>query len=157
MSYNSIAERRANKHMTRDQIIEEARTWVNTKWVHQASLKGDGCDCVGLVRGVFRELTGKDVQVALDYPATWHLFKKDERLYNAAKEHLEEIPSAEAKPGDVIMFGLRNFPAHHLGILTGADTFIHSYRDIGKVVEQRLDNTWKDRIRYVFQIPEVER
>ena len=58
----------------RQDIIIEAKEWLGTKWQHQASLKQVACDCVGLVRGVYRELTGIDVNISIDYPATWHLF-----------------------------------------------------------------------------------
>ena len=142
-------------NMKRQEIINEARTWIGTTWVHQASLKGVGADCVGLVRGVYREITGIDTIVALDYPATWHLFRKEERLYDEAKKHMTEIPTDEAKPGDVLMFGFRNLPAHHLGIMTENRTIIHSYYDIGKVVEQRFDDAWSNSIRYAFRMPGV--
>jgi NlpC/P60 family putative phage cell wall peptidase len=40
--------------MTRIRIGAEARAWIGTPDRHQASLKGMGCDCLGLVRGVWR-------------------------------------------------------------------------------------------------------
>jgi NlpC/P60 family putative phage cell wall peptidase len=39
-------------------ILEEARSWIGTPYQHQASLKGVGCDCIGLVRGVWRAVYG---------------------------------------------------------------------------------------------------
>ena len=36
--------------------VEIARDWIGTRYEHQASLKGEGADCLGLVRGVWREL-----------------------------------------------------------------------------------------------------
>jgi cell wall-associated NlpC family hydrolase len=38
--------------ISRSAIVAEARTWIGTPYRHQASLKGVGCDCLGLVRGV---------------------------------------------------------------------------------------------------------
>ena len=118
----------------RQDIIIEAKEWLGTKWQHQASLKQVACDCVGLVRGVYRELTGIDVNIAIDYPASWHLFKKEERLYDEAKRHMVEITKDEVRPGDVLVFGFYDHPASHVGILTSHDTFIHSYQDIVVVV-----------------------
>lgn len=141
--------------MKRQDIIIEAKEWLGTKWQHQASLKQVACDCVGLVRGVYRELTGIDVDIAIDYPATWHLFKKEERLYNEAKRHMVEIRKDEARPGDVLVFGFYDHPASHVGILTSPDTFIHSYQDIGQVIETRLDDAWKKRLRFAFSYPGV--
>lgn len=141
--------------MKRQDIIIEAKKWLGTKWQHQASLKQVACDCVGLVRGVYRELTGIDVDIAIDYPATWHLFKKEERLYAEAKRHMVEIRKDEVRPGDVLVFGFYDHPASHVGILTSPDTFIHSYQDIGQVIETRLDDAWKKRLRFAFSYPGV--
>ena len=141
--------------MKRQDIIIEAKEWLGTKWQHQASLKQVACDCVGLVRGVYCELTGIDVDIDIDYPATWHLFKKEERLYAEAKRHMVEIRKDEARPGDVLVFGFYDHPASHVGILTSPDAFIHSYQDIGQVIETRLDDAWKKRLRFAFSYPGV--
>ena len=37
-----------------EEIVAAARSWIGTPYRHQASLKGVGCDCLGLVRGVGR-------------------------------------------------------------------------------------------------------
>jgi cell wall-associated NlpC family hydrolase len=39
--------------MKRPDIVEEARSWLGTPYHHQAALKGVGCDCIGLLRGVY--------------------------------------------------------------------------------------------------------
>jgi NlpC/P60 family putative phage cell wall peptidase len=44
----------------RNTIIAEARSWIGTPYHHQAALKGVGCDCLGLVRGVWRAVYGAD-------------------------------------------------------------------------------------------------
>ena len=46
--------------MSRTRIIAEARAWIGTPYRHQASLQGVGCDCLGLVRGVWRALHGAE-------------------------------------------------------------------------------------------------
>ena len=43
--------------ISRRAILTEARDWIGTPYQHQASLKGAGCDCLGLVRGVWRART----------------------------------------------------------------------------------------------------
>ena len=42
----------------RDAIVAAARGWIGTPYVHQASVKGLGCDCLGLLRGLWREMAG---------------------------------------------------------------------------------------------------
>lgn len=143
--------------MDRDAIVKEAREWIGTKWQHQASVKGAGCDCAGLVRGVYRELTGNGVDIPFNYPSTWHLFKDEPRMYNTLKECAgKEIPCESLEPGDIVTFSFREkFPDHHVGIVTGEGTFIHAYLDVKKVVETRMDETWKNRLRHAFRFPGV--
>lgn len=142
--------------VTREEIVAEARSWIDTKWVHQACLKNVAADCVGLIRGVYEGITGHVVTVSMDYPATWHLFKAEERLYTEVKRYLEEISDKEARPGDVLLFGFGKGPAHHAGIMATTDTFIHAWADVGKVTETRLDDFWRKNIRAAFRYPGVD-
>ncbi|KAB2949447.1 MAG: hypothetical protein F9K19_23780, partial [Rhizobiaceae bacterium] len=41
-------------------VLEAAIGWIGTPYRHQASRKGVGCDCLGLVRGIWRELYGSE-------------------------------------------------------------------------------------------------
>ena len=41
-----------------DLVIAAARSWLGTPYHDQASLKRVGCDCLGLARGVWREVGG---------------------------------------------------------------------------------------------------
>src|SRR3989338_4143365 len=53
--------------LTRQAIVAAARSWIGTPYRHQASLKGAGCDCLGLVRGVWRELYGDEPEAPPPY------------------------------------------------------------------------------------------
>ena len=142
--------------MKRYEIVLEARGWLGTKWQHQQAKKQVACDCAGFARGVYAELTGTTVAV-MDYPATWHLFKKEERLYEKCKELLIEITLEDKKPGDILLFSYRtSFVAHHIGILSERNTFIHSDMDVGKVIESNLDSVWQERLRAAFKFKGVE-
>ena len=141
--------------MKREDIVKIAREWIGTPWVHQASVKGVGCDCVGMVRGVYTELTGKTVGGAMDYTRSFYLFSGEERLKNEIGKYCMEVPIGEAKSGDVILISFLNLPSHHIGILAGT-TFIHSWEDIGNVVEIPYDAAWKRLTKAVFRFPEVE-
>ena len=44
-------------------VIAIARSWLGTPYHDQASLRGVGCDCLGLARGVWREAVGPEVSV----------------------------------------------------------------------------------------------
>ncbi|EPP14214.1 phage cell wall peptidase of NlpC/P60 family protein [Megasphaera sp. BL7] len=143
--------------MKPEDIINEARQWIGCRWEHQACLKGVACDCVGLVRGVHEQLTGDAFEGDYDYPATWHLFKRKEKLYEECKKYMDEISVSEARPGDILLFAFRTkFPAHHLAILTDQDTLIHSYMDVGRVVESAYTDDWKQMTRFAFRFREVK-
>ena len=46
--------------MNAQDIIQTARGWIWTRWQHQASVRGVGTDCIGLIAGVARELGLKE-------------------------------------------------------------------------------------------------
>lgn len=158
--------------MTRNEIVAEARSWEGSTWQHQASLKNVACDCVGLIRGVYKELTGIVPDIPFNYSATWPLYKSEEKLYNECTKVLIEIPVESAGIGDVVLFGFGKGPASHIGIKLSDKLFIHSYMDVNKVVETEFDSvlpkasrfiekerafgyTWCDAIRFAFKFSEV--
>lgn len=145
---------RAGDNMTRDEIIREARTWIGTRWQRQASLKGVATDCVGLVRGVGRRFGLQVDNEDLRYSHQPH--HKDERLYRAVQKYMTEIPLVDMQPGDVLLFGADGWPAYHIGILSYDDYVIHTWMDIGHVVESRLDADWRGKLRFAFVFPGVE-
>jgi NlpC/P60 family putative phage cell wall peptidase len=65
---------------TRTRIIAEARAWIGTPYRHQASRKGVGCDCLGLVRGVWRALIGEEPQITPAYSRDWAEASGEESL-----------------------------------------------------------------------------
>ena len=142
--------------ITRDKIVAAARAWIGTPWQHQASLKGVATDCVGLIRGVYEDVTGRPVVGSWDYPATWHLFKADERLAGELAAYVQPIDKSEARPGDILTFGFGKGPAHHLGIMATPTTFVHAWADVNNVTETRLSDFWIKNWRGAFRFPEVQ-
>ena len=93
---------------TRTRIIAEARAWIGTPYRHQGSLMGVGCDCLGLVRGVWRALNGAEPEVTPAYTPDWAEASGAEALAEAARRHLVELDDAHAfAPGDVLLFRYR--------------------------------------------------
>ncbi len=138
-------------------VVGMARGWIGTPYVHQASCRGVGCDCLGLVRGLWRQMYGAEPEAAPAYTMDWSEPAREERLWAAAARHLIEKPPADAGPGDVILFRMRDAGvAKHVGIqaLTGpAPSFIHAYSGHG-VVESALTPPWARRIVARFAFPE---
>lgn len=144
--------------MTRDQVIEITRTWKDTPYRHQASLKGVGCDCLGMLRGVFRELYSleKDPEPTPPYRRDWYERTDKDLLLEVATRHLQPIAVEDAGPGDVVVFRMKSWAsAKHCAILTGLDTMIHAY-DGHRVVEVNMGNSWKSKIAGAFRFPGLE-
>jgi NlpC/P60 family putative phage cell wall peptidase len=136
--------------MTREDVVVAARGWIGTPYVHQQARKGAGCDCLGLVRGVWRQLRGVEPEVVPAYTQDWSEAAGDERLWDAARRLLHERPVGTADPGDVLLFRMRaGAVAKHLGIMSGPAHFVHAYSGHG-VVESALTPAWRRRVVAAF-------
>ncbi|RFC68752.1 MULTISPECIES: NlpC/P60 family protein [Mesorhizobium] len=138
--------------MIQDRIIAEALSWEGTPYRHQACRKHVGCDCLGLVRGVWREVYGCEAEIPDAYAPDWAEAGGEEALIDAARRHCIERDAPE--PGDLILFRWRpNLPAKHAGILVAHDRFIHAYQG-NAVTVSSLVPQWRQRIAGAFQFPE---
>lgn len=138
-------------------IVAAARGWIGTPYLHQASAKGAGADCLGLVRGVWRDVIGPEPETPPPYTPDWSEAGRDEVLWRAAARRLREIPVDGAGPGDVLLFRMRRgVPAKHLAILSGSAAaeprMIHAYSGRG-VVENSLGPSWRRRVAAAFRFP----
>jgi NlpC/P60 family putative phage cell wall peptidase len=103
----------------RPDIVSLARAWLGTPYRHQASLKGVGCDCLGLVRGVYAEAYGRPAETPPPYSRDWAEAARRETMIEAAERHLIRIDVFSATAGDVVIFRLRTGAmAKHCGILS---------------------------------------
>ena len=136
-----------------DCIVLEARSWIGTPYRHQASLKGVGCDCLGLLRGVWRGVMGQEPELPPPYSPDWAEAGAD-TLVAAARRYLVEIERREIAPGDVLLFRWRdNLPAKHCAVATSANSMIHAH-DGASVVEVALCSWWRRHLAHAFRFPE---
>lgn len=136
-------------------IVAVARDWIGTPYVHQACVRGAGCDCLGLVRGVWRTVVGDEPEEVPRYSADWDEPQGQEVLWAAARARLLDVSDRDWASGQVLLFRMREGAvAKHLGILAqagDAPTFIHAYTGHG-VVESPLSRPWRRRVvaRFAF-------
>lgn len=136
-------------------VVDAARRWIGTPYVHQARTRGVGCDCLGLVLGVWCEVNGVLPEAVPAYTADWSEGSGRELLWQAAARHLAEKPLGAQAPGDVLLFRMREHAvAKHVGIQSvfGREArFIHAYSRRG-VVESHLTPPWSRRLvaRFAF-------
>lgn len=136
-------------------IVAAARGWLGTPYAHQASLKGVGTDCLGLIRGVWRELHGNEPESVPPYSPGWAEVGGTEALAGAGRRHLIEVPCTEFARGDVLLFRWRPYlPAKHAGIATGRHHMIHA-QEGARVTEIPLSHWWLRHLAYVFRFPGV--
>lgn len=141
---------------TPQKVVDEARRWIGTPYRHQASCKGAGADCLGLVRGVWRAVLGAEPERAPAYSMDWSEPQGEERLWEAARRHLTDLPGRAPEFGNVVLFRMRSGSvAKHLGIISEAGetpAFIHAYSGRG-VIESPLSQPWARRIVARFDFP----
>ena len=139
------------------QIVTVARGWIGTPYVHQAARRGAGCDCLGLLRGVWAEITGDGLIPVPPYTADWSEPQGTERLWDGIAALLTGKDRADVASGDVLLFRMRSGAvAKHVGIQADAGknaTFIHSYQGHG-VVENAFSGPWEKRLVARFVLPE---
>ena len=137
--------------------VAAARGWLGTPYRHQASLKGEGADCLGLVRGVWRETVGVEPEAMPPYQPDWAEVGGDETLLDAAQRWLVEKPVGDMQPGDILLFRMaEGAPVKHCSILSDVDgpepRMIHAYWGRA-VVESWMGPWWMRRLTAVFAWP----
>jgi len=136
-------------------VLAEAQSWLGTPYRHQGSRKGVGCDCLGLVRGVWRALYGREPEAPGPYTPDWAEAGKDDPLLEAAGRHCEQIPLEAARPGDLLVFRWRaHHAAKHLGILLDGERFLHAYEGHSVMISPLIPQ-WRRRIAGAFVFPEI--
>jgi len=140
---------------TRDRAVAIARSWIGTPYHHQASLKGVGTDCIGLIAGIYRELTGIVATPPATYSRDWAEATGEETLIAAARAHLVARDVRDARPGDVLVFRYRSgMPAKHAGLLATPTTFIHAMEG-APVAEVALCSWWRRHVAAAFAFPDT--
>lgn len=137
------------------EVLAAAQGFLGTPYRHQGSTAGVGCDCLGLIRGVWRMLYGREPEEPPAYASDWAERGGADRLIEAALRHFgPALPVEAMMPGDVILFRWRDgMPAKHAGIYAGDDRFIHAYEQAA-VVNSPLVPAWRRRIAAVHRFPE---
>jgi cell wall-associated NlpC family hydrolase len=106
-------------------VVEEAKSWLGTPWVHNARIKGAGVDCAQLLIGVF---SGAGVIEAFDtgeYPVDWMLHREEERFLGWLGQYM--VPTDATLPGDVAIWKFGRCFAH-AAVVTEWPVLIHAFR-----------------------------
>jgi NlpC/P60 family putative phage cell wall peptidase len=146
---------------SRQSIIEAAKSYQGTPYLHGASMRGVGCDCLGLILGVWRDIYGAEPPPLAPYGHDWMLplqagdsQHRKNPLLEAAQTYLVARPQGQREVGDVLLFRWRfDAPAAHLGILMSEDTFMHAH-DGACVAQTHLHRWWQARLVGAYGWPQ---
>ena len=137
----------------RARLIAEAREWIGTPYLHRASCKAHGTDCIGLVRGVWRAVLGDEPEPLPAYAPDWAEATGAEQMRDAGERHLVPVALDAIRPGDIILFRWRaHLPAKHAAILVSEDRMVHAH-DGAAVAEVFLAPWWRRRLAFAFSFP----
>lgn len=135
-------------------IVAEARAWIGTPYQHQASVRGQGADCLGLVRGVWRSCVGEEPCAVGAYSPDWAESDTQEPLLTALRLHFAPLSLAAAQPGDVAAFRMApGARVKHVAVIVAHDRLVHAYWGRA-VVESRFGAWWRARWACAFAFPE---
>ena len=136
-------------------VARAAHAWIGTPYLHRASLRGVGADCLGLVLGVWRDIGGAIDFDIPHYAPGWREPCKDEVLWEQAKALLGPA-EREIAVGDIALLRMREGAvARHLGIISGTwrePRLIHAYSGRG-VVESIIGKPLRRRFVARFRFP----
>lgn len=123
--------------VTSEQVVEEAKTWIGTPWVHQGR-NHRGIDCAGLPI-----LVGKALGLS-DYDITNYPRRPDGTFVQHFADHMDSVKLRDIRPGDVVIFNEGRDRAHpcHCGIVAtkrGVMSVIHSHARRRQVIHERLE------------------
>lgn len=156
----------SSQEAKRAEIVAEARSWVDTRFLHLGRVKGAGVDCIGLVISVARAVGFHVVdtewypqrpiygffEMAVDsqtLPVTFdaELWRRDPHGYRG-----------ELLPGDLMKFSYGRDNQQHIGIVTEVQPhirFVHAYAIVGKVQETLFEKSWHPRFRGARRFKEL--
>ena len=154
--------------LLREKILLTARSWLETRFHYQARIKKSlydkgGCDCLGLIIGVARELSLPSRQKdSLGRNIPLHEFDRKDYgtvlnkydLHSLLCELLYSKTISDIDIGDLLLFKINDI-TQHLAILGKQDkqySMIHCLISTRKVVEHRLDDFWYKKLVAVFSV-----
>jgi cell wall-associated NlpC family hydrolase len=138
-----------------DLIINEATTWVGTKYHDHACIKGGGVDCAQLLIGVF-EGTGlaPDVPVPNGYST---VVPRGNEYVDVILLYCDEITEAEAAPGDIALYKTSHGWMHSAIIVDWPGHVIHATEKRGVISSHGTEDFLRRKPRRFFRLKGKEK
>lgn len=143
--------------MTREQLVEEARSWIGTRYVHGAHVKGGGADCATFIAEVLIACGLAERSDLGIYSRDWFHHASDERymlgLLRYAPKLVDAVAyrSLDVAPGNIaIMKVARSKLYNHGGIITNWPLIVHAIDPAVIETDASRDPMWSFQRIAVF-------
>lgn len=150
----------------RDQIVEEAKSWIGTDYEDHAGVKGCGVDCAHLPLLVYQSvgLITKDFAPPKYSPQQWlnsplqkdklHLKFEDRTFLDVVLRFAKrEITEAEILPGDFMIVKVAASWTHGGIIISWPDYVLHPVKDRGVIGSHGTrEGFWARRPKRFFTV-----
>ena len=140
--------------ITKEDVVTEARKWIGTPYHHQGRLRGIGVDCIGLLFGV-----GAKLGIRNRDKDSYKRYRRRPPKGAGMLLDLDETCGAridDPQSGDIAVFWMNasSKRAQHIAIVSDRG-LIHTHSRVGKVVEHRFSDWWRERLICGYRFPEV--
>lgn len=129
--------------MTRDLVVEEAKSWINTPYHHYAGVKGAGTDCAIILIKIFANVGMIEDFMPPVYPLDWALHRGEEMYLGFVEKYAKKVDVPKA--GDVALYTFGRCVSH-AGLIIDKDTIIHALMGVGVVYSGIEEGTLKGRL-----------
>lgn len=133
----------------RNDVLEEARSWLGTPFHHHQAVKGRGVDCAMFLVSVYHAV-GLVPEIVLDpYAPDWHLHCSMERFLTRVGEYAQKVDSPQS--ADVALYRYGRCISHG-AIVENPGYIIHAYTTAGAVVRTEM-SSMNNRLAGFWRLP----
>lgn len=126
-------------------LVDSARNYIGRPFHFKGRSKG-GMDCAGHVILSLRDAN----IVPKDYDFLAYNINPSPRIIKKELLSLFDLVDSLLS-GDILLINLYGLP-QHVAIYSENSTIIHTYKDIGKVIEEKFSKYYKDRLDSIYRI-----
>lgn len=128
-----------------EEIIKEAKEWIGTPWQHHVGLKQVGCDCIHFIKGI-----AENLKINIPEYSNYRARPTDNSLSIFFDKFCKE--EVEIMPGYILLFAFNQYPSHVAIASDKPEYMIHASQSVGKVLEQRIDESYKRRLVKIYKL-----
>ena len=131
--------------MSNDDIVEQARTYIGTKFKDKGRSRKQGIDCIGLCICVLH-----DLNITKDDYTAYGRYPKPNQARKVLYNYFDKVSINDIEPGDILYIRMHELP-QHFAIYTGY-SIIHAFQMVGKCVESRYIDEWKNKTVEAYRV-----